>query len=47
MEEAQEDLEKIYAGLPNHWAVSGESMWAKPLGNNLLKFATLLSTLMV
>ncbi len=37
MEEAQEDLEKIYVGLPNHWAVSGESMWAKPLGNNLFE----------
>lgn len=30
-----EELEKVYVDLPNHWATSGESMWAKPLGNNL------------
>jgi hypothetical protein len=30
-----EDLEKVYVDLPNHWAVGGESMWAKPLENNL------------
>jgi len=35
MEESQEGLEKVYVDLPNHWAVGGESMWAKPLGNNL------------
>lgn len=37
MEESQEDLEKVYVDLPNHWAVGGESMWAKPLGNNLFE----------
>lgn len=30
-----EDLEKVYIDLPNHWASSGESMWAKPLGDDL------------
>lgn len=29
------DLEKVYVDLPNHWAVGGESMWAKPLCNDL------------
>jgi hypothetical protein len=32
---SEDNLEKIYVDLPNHWAVGGESMWAKPLGNNL------------
>lgn len=30
-----EDLEKVYVDLPNHWAVGGESMWAKSLGDDL------------
>jgi hypothetical protein len=30
----EEDLEKVYIDLPNHWAVTGESFWAKPLGND-------------
>lgn len=33
----EEGLKKIYIDLPNHWAIGGESMWAKPLGNNLFK----------
>ncbi|MGI8544953.1 MAG: DUF4265 domain-containing protein [Aridibacter sp.] len=33
--EKREELEKVYVDLPNHWAVSGESMWAKTLGNDL------------
>lgn len=32
---SEDELEKVYVDLPNHWAVSGESMWAKPLGNDL------------
>ena len=28
-------LVKLHVDLPNHWAVGGESMWAKPLGENL------------
>lgn len=32
-----EGLEKIHIDLPNHWAVSGESMWATPLGNDLFR----------
>jgi len=31
----QENLEKVYVDLPNHWAVGGESFWARPLGNDL------------
>jgi hypothetical protein len=30
------ELEKIYIDLPNHWAVNGESVWAKALGNDKL-----------
>ncbi len=30
-----EELEKVYVDLPNNNAVSGESLWAKNLGNNL------------
>ena len=30
-----EELTKIVLDLPNHWAAGGESMWAKPLGENL------------
>lgn len=29
------ELEKVLVELPNHWATSGESMWARPLGNDL------------
>ena len=34
---SEEGLEKIHIGLPNHWAIGGESMWAEPLGNDLYK----------
>jgi hypothetical protein len=30
-----EDLTKVVVDLPNHWATSGESMWAKRLGGDL------------
>ncbi len=30
----QEELTKVVVDLPNHWATGGESMWAKPLGND-------------
>jgi hypothetical protein len=33
----EEGLKKIHIGLPNHWAIGGESMWAQPLGNDLYK----------
>ena len=33
----EEGLEKIHIDLPNHWAIGGESMWAKPLGNDLYR----------
>ena len=29
-----ENLTKVYVDLPNHWAVGGESIWARPLGKN-------------
>lgn len=32
---SEEKLEKIYIDLPNNEAVGGESMWAKPLGDDL------------
>src|SRR5689334_3280740 len=27
-------LTKVHVDLPNHWAVGGESMWARPLGGS-------------
>lgn len=30
-----EDSVKIHIDLPNHWAGDGESLWARPLGNDL------------
>lgn len=30
-----DDLAKVFVDLPNHWATGGESMWARPLGENL------------
>lgn len=30
-----DELTKVLVDLPNHWATSGESMWARPLGNDL------------
>lgn len=29
------DLVKVIVDLPNHWRTSGESMWARPLGDDL------------
>jgi hypothetical protein len=29
------DLVKVFVDLPNHWDSKGESMWARPLGNDL------------
>ena len=29
-----DDLTKVHVDLPNHWATSGESMWARSLGSN-------------
>ncbi|KXX67038.1 DUF4265 domain-containing protein [Flammeovirga sp. SJP92] len=31
----KEHLVKVYIDLPNHWAIGGESLWAKPLGKDL------------
>jgi len=31
----QNTLVKLHVDLPNHWSVGGESMWAKPVGENL------------
>jgi hypothetical protein len=35
MSSRKEELVKVVVELPNHWAASGESMWARPLGNDL------------
>lgn len=32
---SEENLEKVYVELPNHWAVGGESIWAKHLEYDL------------
>lgn len=32
--DAEEELIKLYIDLPNHWAVGGESLWARPLGDD-------------
>src|SRR5689334_6035474 len=32
--ERDEELVKVLIDLPNHWATGGESVWAKPLGND-------------
>lgn len=34
---SEEKLEKIHIDLPKHWAISGESLWATPLGNDLYR----------
>lgn len=33
--EIDKDLVKIHIDLPEHWSSGGESMWAKPLGDDL------------
>ena len=33
--DADEQLTKVVVDLPNHWAVGGEGMWAKSLGDDL------------
>lgn len=35
METEDDNLTKIYVDLPEHWSTSGESMWAKSLGDDL------------
>jgi hypothetical protein len=35
MPSGKEELTKVLVELPNHWATSGKSMWARPLGNDL------------
>jgi hypothetical protein len=35
MDNDDDNLTKIYVDLPDHWATSGESMWAKALGDDL------------
>lgn len=32
---SDEELTKLHIDLPNHWAIGGESLWAKPLGDDL------------
>ncbi len=32
---SDEDLEKVYVDLPGHWHFEGESLWAKPVGDDL------------
>ncbi len=32
---AEPTLVKVFVDLPNHWDSKGESMWARPLGDNL------------
>jgi hypothetical protein len=34
---SNDELEKVYIDLPNHWAIGGESLWATPLGNDLYR----------
>ncbi len=34
MSDEQDTLEKVLVDLPNHWATGGESIWAKPLGDD-------------
>src|SRR5690349_17049427 len=35
--DSDEPLEKIHVDLPGHWQYEGESMWAKPLGDDLFE----------
>ena len=30
-----DDLTKVHVELPNHWGTGGESLWARPLGDDL------------
>lgn len=32
-----EELTKVIVDLPNHWATGGESIWARPLGEELFE----------
>lgn len=31
----EDNLTKVHIDLPNHWAIGGESLWAKALGDDL------------
>ena len=35
MSEDHDGLTKVHIDLPNHWQSKGESMWARPLGDDL------------
>lgn len=35
METPSDELIKVHLDLPNHWWFKGESLWAKPLGDDL------------
>ncbi len=37
MKDESENLTKVHLDLPNHWWRKGESLWAKPLGDDLYK----------
>ena len=37
MSASTEALTKVLVDLPQHWAAGGESMWAKPLGDDLYR----------
>ncbi len=37
MNEPSSSLVKLHIALPNHWWHKGESLWAKPLGNDLYR----------
>jgi len=34
---SNEGLIKLHVSLPNHWMVSGESMWAEPVGDDIYR----------
>jgi len=37
MSDNAESLTKVHIDLPNHWWYKGESLWAKPLGDDLFE----------
>ncbi|MEP7339871.1 MAG: DUF4265 domain-containing protein [Acidobacteriota bacterium] len=42
MSEDTDNSLKVYVDLPNHWATGGESLWARPLGNDLYELENVL-----
>ena len=38
---SEDELTKVHLDLPNHWWFKGESLWAKPLGDDLYEITNI------